>query len=96
MVGTTHKWKPTYLYNCTEALSLLFRVVDMQSLFTASNQHAAISAPGHRCDQRLMTKVRSDRCKAAAQGPCVQLTLLRNHCTEVVDHWGPAELHTQK
>ncbi len=96
MVSNTHKQTPTYLYNCTEALSLLFRVVDMQSLFSSSNQHAAVRAPGHRCDQRLMTEVRSDRHKAAAQGPCVQLTLLRNHCTKVVDHGRPAELHTQQ
>ena len=86
----------THLYDCAEALSLLFRVVDMQLLCTCSNQHASIRAPGHRCDQRLMTEVRSDRCKAAAQGPCIQLALLRNHCTKVVDRWRPAELHTQK
>ncbi len=68
----------------------------MQSLFTSSNQHAAIRAPGHRCDQRLMTEVRSDRHKVPAQGPCVQLTMLRNHCANVVTHWRPAELRTQK
>lgn len=96
MVSATHKWKPTHLDDCTTALSLLFRVVDMQSLFTSSNQHAAIRAPGHRCDQRLMTEVRSDRHKVPAQGPCVQLTMLRNHCANVVTHWRPAELHTQK
>ncbi len=37
MVGTKHKWRPTYLYDCTKALSLLFRIVDMQLLFTCSN-----------------------------------------------------------
>lgn len=43
-----------------------------------------------------MTHVRFDRHKAAAQGPCVQLTLLRNHCTTAVGDWRPAELHTSE
>ena len=76
MVSTTYKPTLTYLYAGTKTLSLLCMVVDMQPLFTSSNQHAAIRAPRHRCDQRLMTEVRSDRHKAAAQGPCVQLPLL--------------------